>query len=104
MFTLLLFFIVVYFNIREPVYLLFALFLASSASVFFASVLHTQFLFSNHIKMGLVFLLLSAGLVDFSAAVFIIVLLRIYLINPPLYRVWLALNAMNWRNIFLPLR
>ena len=49
MFTLLLFFIVVYFNIREPVYLLFALFLASSASVFFCvSTAHAVFVLQPH--------------------------------------------------------
>lgn len=97
--TLLLFCLVVFVNIREPVYLAFALFLAfSAATVFFAGGLHSQFLFSNYIGWGLVFLFLATGGVDLFAALLSIMLLRIHQVNRVLFRAWLVVIGLNLLN------
>ncbi|MFN3236968.1 MAG: ATP-binding protein [Pseudomonadales bacterium] len=98
--TLLLFCLVVFFNIREPVYLFFGLFLASSAAmVFFASGLYTLFLFENYIGWGLVYLFFATAGVDIFGAIFTILLLRVHLLDRPLYFAWLGIMSLNLINL-----
>ena len=98
-FTLLLFCVVVYFNIRQSIYLFFALYLTSNAAtVLFASGIYTQFLFQEYAGYGLVLLFLATGSVDFFAAIFSILLLRIHALTPVLFKAWVLVIAGNLLN------
>lgn len=98
--TLVLFCFVVYANIKEPVYLFFGLFLFSCGStVFFGASLHNQFFFEHYFRDSFSFIFISSGLVDFFAAIFSILLLRIHQTNRLLFRAWLGMIAVNWINV-----
>lgn len=99
---LLLFCIVVFLNIREPLYLVFGLFIFScGATVFFASGLGNQFLFEDYFAYGADLLFVSTGAVDLSAAIFSILLLRIHQTNKLLFRAWIAVILVNLANTSL---
>jgi len=98
-FALILFCLLVFINIREPVYLFFALFLLSSAAtVFFASGLYVLFLLEDYVRHGLKFLALATGSVDLFAALFSILLLRIHQTHAMLYRAWVGVIVINLLN------
>lgn len=101
--TLLLFCLVVFANIREPVYLFFALFLASSALiVLIASGLYHRILPAPYTGYGAYFLFISSSALDFSASVFSILLLRLHQTKSLLYQGWLFLIVANLMNtVFL---
>ena len=97
--TLLLFCLVVFANIREPVYLFFALFLASSAFiVFIASGLYQHYLPSSLTVYGGYYLFIASGAMDFTASVFSILLLRLHLTKSRLFKGWLFLITANLVN------